>query len=108
MDPEQANKVFMMLGEMSSQLQEGARQRDAMFKKLDTMDEKITKNAGALELVQSAQTSLQAKVEKEVMPVIAAVKDAKAKGIGLMIGIGLSGGTVGAIASKALAKITGG
>jgi hypothetical protein len=42
------------------------------------------------------------------MPVISAFKDARAKGIGLMLGVGLSGGTIGAVATKALAKLSGG
>lgn len=94
------NQVQFMLGQLVAGQKETARKIDAMFEKLDGMDERVVKNEGALGVVKSDVDSMK--------PYIEDYKKNKQRGLGLMAGIGVGGGGAGAGVATLLSKWLGG
>lgn len=71
---------------------------------MTTQAERLAKIEAILERVEAKVDRVETKVDHDVAD-LAAVKN---RGIGLLIGVGLAGGAVGASLSKAWASIFGG
>lgn len=98
--PDDINQVSLMLGQLVAGQKETDRKLDAMFNKLDGMDDRVIKNEGVIATVRSDVESMKPHVED--------YKNNKQRGLGLMAGIGLGGGAGGATLATYLSKWLGG
>ena len=94
------DQLSEIIGKLNAEVAENQRQNTALFRKLDAIEEKITKMAGAVEMVASKQMELEADVKENINPVVADYKAMKNRGIGVIAFIGLASGGVGAALAK--------
>lgn len=90
-----------IIGTLRAEVKENRRQHDASFKKLDAIDEKITKLTGAVEMLAADHAALKKTVLDEIKPVTEDVKAMKNKGMGVIAFIGLFSGGTGAVIATA-------
>ncbi len=101
------DQISMQIGRILSNNEESGRVREAMFRKLDEIGEKLTMVKGAVETVALSHTQLQAKVEGKVMPAIEEMKALKQRGIGIITAVGVLAGGASAGATKIIGKLLG-
>jgi len=89
------DQLSEIIGTLRAEVKENRRQHDASFKKLDVIDDKITKLTSAVELLTSEHASLKKKVEEDIEPVTTDYKAMKNKGYGVITLIGLMSSGVG-------------
>lgn len=90
----------LLLGELKSELREAARQRDAMFRKLDVLQTQLSELAGALKLVAEKGMGLEKVINEELKPQIENFKELKNRGYGVIAVIGLISAGLGGFISS--------
>jgi hypothetical protein len=100
------DQISLQIGRIQSVLEEGTRQRDAMFRKLDTMADRLSEVGGRVAMVADGHANLKAKIDGQIIPAIDDMKSLKAKGLGVLAAIGLLAGGAGSGITKILAKLT--
>lgn len=90
------DQLSEIIGTLRAEVKENQRQHSASFKKLDSIEEKITKLAGAVELVITRMDNMEKKIATEIDPVITDYRAMKNKGLGVIAFIGFLGSGIGA------------
>lgn len=90
------DQLSEIIGTLRAEVKENRRQHDASFKKLDAIDEKITKLTGVVEMLAADHAALKKTVTEEIKPVTEDVKKMKHQGMGVIAFIGLLSGGTGA------------
>jgi chromosome segregation ATPase len=98
------DQLSRLLGRVEAELAEGARQRDALFNKLDDIEKMIHEQNGAMRVL-AAQVAQQSKdhaelkeiIEDEIKPVVDDYKGLKNKGMGVIAFIGFVSAGSGAM-----------
>ncbi len=101
------DQLSRLLGRIEADMAEAARQRDALFKKLDNMETMMHEQNGASKLI-AAQVAELAKdhvalvemIDEEIKPVVDDYKALKNKGLGVIGLIGLVSSGGGALLMK--------
>jgi hypothetical protein len=88
------------IGRLLADAEENKRQRDAMFNKMDAMQKALNELCGQVKLILARHDTLVKEFEEDVKPVIADYSRLKARGLGIIAGIGLVAGTGGSFLSK--------
>jgi hypothetical protein len=101
------DQISLQVGRILSAVEEGGRQRDAMFRKLDGLGDKISEVKGALQSVTDSHTALKTKVETQIIPAIEDIKATKARAYGLLAGVAMLAGGASAGLTKAVSKVVG-
>ena len=104
------DQLSRLLGRVEAELAEGARQRDALFKKLDDIEKMIHEQNGAMRVL-ATQVSQQSKdhaelktiIEEEIKPVVDDYKSMKNRGLGVIAFIGFASAGGGAFLMNLLA-----
>jgi biopolymer transport protein ExbB/TolQ len=90
------DQLSEIIGTLRAEVKENRRQHDASFKKLDIIDEKITKLTGAVEMLAAEHARLKKRVDHDIDPVISDYNALKNKGLGVIAFVGLMGTGIGA------------
>ena len=94
------DRISQILGALQAEVQENQRQHHASFKKLDAIEEKINKLAGAIELIALEQRNIKKEIDDDIKPAVQDFKNLKNKGLGIIAFIGLMGSGTGAALAK--------
>jgi len=96
------DQLSEIIGTLRAEVAENQRQHAASFRKLDSIEEKITKLAGAVELIAAAQTRIENEMKEEIRPAVSDFKALKNKGLGVIAFIGLASSGIGAALTEFL------
>ena len=99
------NQVFAALGRLEAQGEESQRQRRRLFAKVEEVQESVAENGVAFAGMEARVVDLEDAHVKEVKPVLEDYKKTKAKGYGVLVGLGMVTGSLGAHMDKAWAGI---
>ncbi len=98
------DQISLQIGRIQSTLEEGTRQREALFRKLDLLGDNMSEVKGAVRSVSERHDALKSKVDAQVMPAIEDMKAMKSRGLGIMAGVALAAGGASAGVTKLVAK----
>ena len=98
------DQLSEIIGTLRAEVKENQRQHSASFKKLDSIEEKINKLAGAVELVINRMDTMEKKIMTEIDPAITDYRAMKNKGLGVIAFIGLVASGTGATLAKWLSS----
>jgi len=97
----------MLLGEVSADMKEGARQRSALFKSVDELKDMVSAQGGQIMLLAQQMTNanadhstLKKMVHDEIVPVLSDYSKNKNRVVGWLAGIGGGSGVGGAALFK--------
>lgn len=91
-------EIFAALGRLEEQGAESQRQRSRLFKKVEDIQTNSASHGPRLDALENTH-------DEDVKPVLEDYKKTKAKGFGVLVGLGLVAGGLGANIGKAIAAI---
>ncbi len=94
--------VSLQIGRLLEAQEESTRGRAAMAGKIDDVHSAVHELTAMMKDFARNHEELREKVEKEVVPVVKEFSELKTKGTGIMIGVGLAAGGMGAGLTKVL------
>jgi chromosome segregation ATPase len=101
------DQLSRLLGRIEADMAEGARQRDALFKKLDNIETIMHEQNGAAKLLAAQvaelakdQIDLVKRIDEQISPAVEDFKSLKNKGLGVIAFIGLASSGGGAFLVK--------
>mgnify|MGYP003661569116 CR=1 FL=1 len=100
------NEVSTAIGRLMAVSEEGQRQREAMFRKLDEIANTVHQSIGQAKLVSVEVENVKKKIN-EFQPVIDEMKTLKQRGIGALAVIGIGAGSISAAITKLVSTFTG-
>jgi len=96
------NNFSVQIGSLLSESREATRQRVAMFKKLDIINDKQIELRGAISVLTDQHLAIKKHIDENIMPTIDDYKALKNQGIGVLGIIAILGGTAAIGISKLL------
>lgn len=107
--------ISLQIGRMQSTMEEGTRQRDALFRKFDALDDKQTELLGLVRAMMTEHKALEVKHEilaqharHDIDPHIASWREAKARAVAVFTLLAALGSSVGFGASSLFKSLFGG
>lgn len=94
--------VSLQIGRLLEAQEESSRGRAAMSGKLDDVHSAVHELTSMMKDFARNHDELKRQVQEEVVPVVKEFMDLKTKGTGIMIGVGLAAGGMGAGLTKVL------
>lgn len=88
--------ISMEIGQLKAQVAEGNRQREAQFRKLDGIVDKLNEISGQVKLVADQVSTIKKEMEDDIKPAVSEWKTMKAKGVGALAVIGVLSSGIGA------------
>lgn len=98
------DEISAALGSLKAQVTEGNRQREAQFKKLDTISTQLIEVIGQVRLVADQVTTLKMEIETDIKPAVSDFKSMKAKGVGVLAFVAFMASGAGAFLQKMFAN----
>lgn len=99
------SEIFAALGRLEEQGDESQRQRRRLFKKVDDMQDGLAGLGASVGGMEPRIAALEHAQDNEIKPAMEDYKRTKAKGAGLLLGVGLGGGALGAHVDKGWAAV---
>jgi hypothetical protein len=94
--------VSLQIGRLLESQEESSRGRVAMSNKIDDVHSAVHELTSMMKDFSRNHDDLKRQVQDEIVPVVREFVDLKSKGAGIMIGVGLAAGGVGAGLTKVL------
>ena len=86
------HEISLEIGALKAQVGEGNRQREAQFRKLDAIDDKLSRLSGQITLLTDQIMTIRKELDDDIRPTIASFKTDRAKALGILFAIGALGG----------------
>lgn len=100
-------EVQRSLGRIEGDLKNFGSQCETLFKKFDRANEELIEQRGQIKLLASQSTEAKILYEATIKPVLEDFKSLKNRGIGMVFGVSLASGSVGAGVATILARLIG-
>lgn len=98
------DEISLTLGKLLNGQEEAVRKQEAIFKRIEDINGAMSEVKGSVATVTASHTALKADVEENLKPHIEDYKRNKARGIGILAGLGIGGGMGGATLANYLGK----
>jgi hypothetical protein len=96
------NGLNRTLGRLESKIESAEKSREKIYEKLDDLVKISGATNTALALLQENQLFMRKQQDNVILPAIADYKKNKSLGVGLLAGVGVAGGSIGAALTKYL------